>query len=144
VTIRRLESTDDGLDERCHAEVSLRLPPRWGVAALRDRLGALPLGTGVSLAPLGGEEPHRDDNRSALARAFRVAIRASGGAPVATLKTGTSDMNVLAPHWAVPTLAYGPGDSTLDHTPSERLDLAEYRRASEVLVAALAALTERG
>ena len=75
----------------------------------------------------------RHPRDSVLARALRVAIRQAGGTPVFKLKTGTSDMNVVAPHWNAPTLAYGPGDSRLDHTPEERLDLAEYDRAVAVL-----------
>ena len=46
-------------------------------------------------------------------------------------------MNVVAPHWPVPMLAYGPGDANLDHTPEERLPLDEYLRAVEVLGAVL-------
>jgi LysW-gamma-L-lysine carboxypeptidase len=53
-----------------------------------------------------------------------------------TVKTGTSDMNV-GPVWQCPIVAYGPGDSTLDHTPNEQLDLDEYHRAIEVLTAVL-------
>jgi len=60
------------------------------------------------------------------------------------LKTGTSDMNVVAPHWPVPMLAYGPGDSNLDHTPEERLPLAEYLQAVEVLASVLASLAGPG
>jgi LysW-gamma-L-lysine carboxypeptidase len=49
------------------------------------------------------------------------------------LKTGTSDMNVVAPVWRCPIVAYGPGDSALDHTPNEHLDLDEYWKAVNVL-----------
>uniref|UniRef100_UPI0025C3D894 M20/M25/M40 family metallo-hydrolase n=1 Tax=Deinococcus sp. TaxID=47478 RepID=UPI0025C3D894 len=66
--------------------------------------------------------------------------RAQGGTPTFKVKTGTSDMNVVAELWPVPTLAYGPGDSSLDHTPEERLDLAEYDRAVAVLTEALTRL----
>ncbi|WP_370635254.1 M20/M25/M40 family metallo-hydrolase [Deinococcus sp. 6YEL10] len=66
--------------------------------------------------------------------------RRYGVTPVFKVKTGTSDMNVVAGHWPVPTLAYGPGDSALDHTPEERLDLAEYDRAVTVLREALTRL----
>jgi LysW-gamma-L-lysine carboxypeptidase len=37
-------------------------------------------------------------------------------------------------------LAYGPGDSTLDHTPDEHIVVAEYKSAIEVLVHALTQL----
>jgi LysW-gamma-L-lysine carboxypeptidase len=54
------------------------------------------------------------------------------------VKTGTADMNVVAPHWPqTPIVAYGPGDSSLDHTPHEHIDLTEYLRAIEVLTATL-------
>ena len=34
-------------------------------------------------------------------------------------------------------VAYGPGDSSLDHTPNEHLELAEFERAVNVLTEAL-------
>ena len=74
---------------------------------------------------------------SPLARAFTAAFRAAELPPRFKHKTGTSDMNVLGPVWQCPIGAYGPGDSTLDHTPDERLVLAEYLRAIEVLQTAL-------
>jgi [amino group carrier protein]-lysine/ornithine hydrolase len=49
------------------------------------------------------------------------------------LKTGTSDMNVVAPVWKCPIVAYGPGDSALDHTPNEHLELDEFWKAVNVL-----------
>ncbi len=46
-------------------------------------------------------------------------------------------MNVVGPVWNCPILAYGPGDSSLDHTPDEHLDLAEFRQAIAVLARVL-------
>ena len=46
-------------------------------------------------------------------------------------------MNVVGPVWQCPILAYGPGDSSLDHTPHEQIDLADYHRAIAVLTAVL-------
>jgi LysW-gamma-L-lysine carboxypeptidase len=37
-------------------------------------------------------------------------------------------------------VAYGPGDSKLDHTPNERIEVAEYLRAIDILAAALTSL----
>jgi [amino group carrier protein]-lysine/ornithine hydrolase len=42
--------------------------------------------------------------------------------------------------WKCPIVAYGPGDSALDHTPDEHIDLDEYLRAVRVLTSALARL----
>ncbi len=52
-------------------------------------------------------------------------------------KTGTSDMNVLGPAWNCPIAAYGPGDSRLDHTPDEHIELREFSRAIDVLAEVL-------
>ena len=57
------------------------------------------------------------------------------------IKTGTADLNLVAPAWNCPGLAYGPGDSTLDHTPNEHLDLKEFLLAEKVLVDVLNQLT---
>ncbi|MCB0360215.1 MAG: M20/M25/M40 family metallo-hydrolase, partial [Bdellovibrionales bacterium] len=64
-----------------------------------------------------------------------------GGEPRLFLKTGTADMNVLAAGWpSCPMVAYGPGDSALDHTPNEHLPVADYQRAQNILRSALEAL----
>ena len=42
-------------------------------------------------------------------------------------------MNVAGQAWSCPIVAYGPGDSALDHTPNEHLDLAEYHQAMAIL-----------
>lgn len=65
--------------------------------------------------------------------ALRAGIRRHAGAPTEKVKLGTSDMNVVGPAWNVPIAAYGPGDSRLDHTDEEHLDLAEYLTAIDVL-----------
>ena len=58
---------------------------------------------------------------------------AAGGSATFKVKSGTSDMNILAPAWGCPMVAYGPGDSRYDHTPMERLALADYTRSIAVL-----------
>ena len=71
---------------------------------------------------------------------FRGAIRHIGGhdiRPGIVVKTGTSDMNVVAPVWRCPILAYGAGDSSLDHTPSEHVVLEEWWKAVLVVEEAL-------
>jgi LysW-gamma-L-lysine carboxypeptidase len=76
----------------------------------------------------------KNSKNNELVRAMLAAIRSQGGEPRFKKKTGTSDMNVAAEAWAgVPIIAYGPGDSKLDHRPDERLDLEEYRRSIRVL-----------
>lgn len=140
LSLQALASENDGMRQRCRATLSFRLPPRWAPVALEERLRVLALPWGSALSFTGGEAAVRHPRDSVVARAFRVAIRAAGGRPRGKVKTGTSDMNVVAPHWQVPTLAYGPGDASYDHTPEERLSLDEYLRAVDVWRAALAQL----
>ncbi|WP_293914099.1 [LysW]-lysine hydrolase [Deinococcus sp.] len=137
-TIQALSSGSDGLEQLAHGSFGLRLPLHVAPQQARQQLGALLADLeSLSLDFVGDETAVRYGRDTPLARALRIAIRQQGGTPVFKVKTGTSDMNVVAHHWPVPTLAYGPGDSTLDHTPQERLDLAEYDRAVVILRSAL-------
>jgi len=94
--------------------------------------------TDLQLSFAGAERTHKAAKTTPLVRAFLSSIRAAQGTPRFVLKTGTSDMNVVAPGWpATSFVAYGPGDSNLDHTPDEHIDLTEYARAIGVLVGVL-------
>jgi [amino group carrier protein]-lysine/ornithine hydrolase len=95
--------------------------------------------TTVEFGFRGREAPWRSDRQNALVRSFLTAIRGTDATvqPGFVLKTGTSDMNVVAPIWQCPIVAYGPGDSALDHTPHEHLSLDEYWRAIAVVEAML-------
>lgn len=145
-TLAAIASRDDGIEQRARAAIGVRLPPELAPEAaaaelrrLVDALGS-ELGVELHLATDGFETAYRGPRDTVLTRAFRRAIRAEGGAPRTLLKTGTSDMNVVAPVWDVPMLAYGPGDSALDHTPDERLDVGEYLRSIRIVGGALDAL----
>ena len=139
-TVQSLSSEADGLTQRASASLGLRLPLGLGPQEAEAALRGLGQGLPVTLSFAGHETAVRHGRDNPLTRALRVAIRAAGGTPVFKFKSGTSDMNVVAPHWPVPTLAYGPGDSSLDHTPHEHLELAEYDRAVSVLRLALTRL----
>jgi LysW-gamma-L-lysine carboxypeptidase len=136
--LRGMESRSDGLTEVVTMALGLRLPPGCDQNALaaRIRTWAQP-----GVAELDDPEaPIRTDKNSRVARALVAAIRQRGGTPRFKVKTGTSDMNILAPAWHCPAVAYGPGDSLLDHAPNESLDVDEYLRAIDVLARALTTL----
>jgi len=141
LSLQGINSDSNGLSQRADAVVGLRLPPKLSPQAAekaaRDCLAPYP---GLSLSFAGHESAYRSPKDTPLTRAFRVAIRAAGGKPRLMVKTGTSDMNVVAPYWDVPMLAYGPGDADFDHRPDEQLPLAEYQRAIDVLQLALVRL----
>jgi [amino group carrier protein]-lysine/ornithine hydrolase len=116
------------------------LPIEMDVPALKHHLSAMAEPGRVSF--YADEVPFRAGKNTELARAFTAAIRMAGGEPAFKVKTGTSDMNAVGPVWNCPIVAYGPGDSNLDHTPNEHLDLAEYGRAIDVLTDVLHTLAQ--
>jgi LysW-gamma-L-lysine carboxypeptidase len=132
----------DGLTERAELRVGYRVPPGITTTELEREVRTIAAGHGgdarVTVEKIASEEPARTPRTSSLARAFVGAIAESGGEVTFKVKSGTSDMNILAPAWGCPMVAYGPGDSRYDHTPIERLALADYMRAIAVLRGVLA------
>ncbi len=142
VTLRGLASGGDGLEEWAELHIGARLPLDWPperwYAALRERLAD----HHATVEPHGYPIPaYVADRRTPLVRAFLRAIRAQGARPGLVRKTGTADLNIVAPVWQCPAVAYGPGDAALDHTPHEHLALDEYARAVQVLTEVLRDLT---
>jgi LysW-gamma-L-lysine carboxypeptidase len=123
--------TDDGLVVDATLEYQLRIPPSTTATALQECAeSALEDGSLSWAAPI---PPVMVSPRTPVARALRASIRETVGEPRLVRKTGTSDMNVYASAWDCPMATYGPGDSTLDHAPDERLSLAAFDRSIDVL-----------
>jgi LysW-gamma-L-lysine carboxypeptidase len=76
------------------------------------------------------------DTNHPLCRAMVAAIRGAGLQARYVRKSGSADMNITI-HAGVPTIAYGPGDSLLDHTPNEFILIEDYRKSIEILRGAL-------
>jgi LysW-gamma-L-lysine carboxypeptidase len=134
--------TSDGLVERAELRIGYRIPPGITTAELEAEVRAIAAEhvgeAGVEIERTSAEEPARTARTTPLARAFVGAIADAGGKATYKVKSGTSDMNILAPAWGCPMVAYGPGDSRYDHTPMERLSLNDYARSIRVLQSVLA------
>jgi LysW-gamma-L-lysine carboxypeptidase len=152
-SLRHIQTSSDGLANRAEVKVGLRLPPDFDVdtfaAAARAWAGTADTSTTDAVSALStslqiyGYEPAFHGLRSSpLARAFNAALRQAGARPRFKLKTGTSDMNVVGPVWDCPIVAYGPGDSLLDHTPNEHIVLAEYLQSIQILQTVISSLYE--
>lgn len=137
-SIRAFHSENDGIHETAILKLGFRLPTRFPVETFQHFLSGT--AGAAELAFSGGEAAVRTGKSNALVKAFLQSIRQHGGDPKFKVKTGTSDMNVVAPHWSCPMLAYGPGDSSLDHTPQEHVEIEEYLRAIDVLESVLRTL----
>lgn len=133
-SIRDINTWQEGVNGVAEMTVGLRLPPNVKPDDIRHRF---PASDGATVSGRGAECAFSGDKNSALSRHFRRAIRAKGGVPRFVYKTGTSDMNIVGPRWGCPIVAYGPGDSALDHTPDEHIHLDEYLRAIDVLTQVL-------
>jgi [amino group carrier protein]-lysine/ornithine hydrolase len=164
---RFITSTSTDMHDRVDAQIAWRLPLGFDIEGFVAELmrwtsahvGA-PAPAVAPLAAIGGEQvriagerttlefrfrgweqPWRAERNNALVRSFLSAIRSADASlqPGFVFKTGTSDMNVVGPVWRCPIVAYGPGDSALDHTPAEQLSLDEYWKAIGVVEAMLRA-----
>jgi LysW-gamma-L-lysine carboxypeptidase len=140
LSLRGLSSGGDGFEEWAAIQVGARLPPGLPPTDWYARLAqALP---GEQVEPLGFPAPaFQAEKNTPLARAFLAAIRQQQGQPGYVLKSGTADINIVAPVWGCPAVAYGPGDSSLDHTPHEHIVVEEYHQAVEALRQVLRQLT---
>jgi LysW-gamma-L-lysine carboxypeptidase len=138
-SLRYIHSDDDAFTDRVAMRIGMRVPVGLTIEQVEHRISKFADG-GAHITFSSKEEPFRAEKSNALVRAFLGAIRDVGGQPSFTSKTGTADMNIVGPVWNCPILAYGPGDSALDHTPNEHLDLAEYERAINVLSRVLSVL----
>jgi LysW-gamma-L-lysine carboxypeptidase len=130
-TLLAFESGTDGMQAEARLEANFRLPPSLNLTAAQTRIrDAVYPGTAV----FGHAElAYRAPRDTPLVASFVRSIRDESLRPRFKVKTGTSDMNVVAPVWCCPTLAYGPGDSSLDHTPHENVPIEEYLRGIRVL-----------
>jgi len=135
-SLRGMQSGEDGFKAWAKLSIGARLPldmpPEPWYARLTELAGT------AWLEKRGYSIPAwQCDKNTPLIRALLSGIRAQGGKPAFVNKTGTADLNIVAPAWACPAAVYGPGDSALDHTPNEHIALDEYGRAVAALTAAL-------
>lgn len=87
-------------------------------------------------------EPIEVDRTNPVVRALERGIRTERGRPTLWRKSGTSDLNLVAPAWGVSGAAYGPGDPHLDHTAGEWVSERELARSVRVLESAFQELAE--
>lgn len=88
-------------------------------------------------------DPFEIDPRSPIVRALSWSIRKVRRKPATLLrKTGTGDMNVLSRAMKIPTVTYGPGNSHLDHTSNENIDIQEFLDGIQVYQETILRLVE--
>jgi LysW-gamma-L-lysine carboxypeptidase len=133
--LREFSTFSDGLSDGVDMSIVVRIPPGLQASELKQQVQNWCNGAQLKFYP--SDPPFQADKNTPLVRAMLRSIRAKGGRPRFKLKTGTSDMNIVGPVWKCPIVAYGPGDSSLDHTPEEHIEITEFRRAIDVVARAL-------
>ncbi|MBK9778513.1 MAG: [LysW]-lysine hydrolase [Anaerolineales bacterium] len=145
LTLRGMDSDSNEFEQWARLKIGVRLPvevsPEDWYQILNETLKVSETFR-VFIEPIGFPVPAwKCEKNSLLVRSFLSGIRSQGGEPRFVYKTGTADLNIVAPVWGCPAVVYGPGDSALDHTPNEHIYLEDYRKAVDVLSAALEKLT---
>ena len=134
-TLRGMTSQQDGFVETAELRINIRLPLGITQHELESHLTKL---AGDGQIVVEDYIPaYKGEKNNALVRGLLSGIRNVGGQPGFNIKTGTSDMNLVGPVWGCPIVAYGPGDSGLDHTPEEHILMSEYLAAVQILSHAL-------
>jgi LysW-gamma-L-lysine carboxypeptidase len=141
LTLRGLASGSHDFEQWARLNVGVRLPidvsPEAWYAKLKE------ITNDATVESIGFPVPAwKCEKNSQLVRCFLNAIRSQGGEPRFVYKTGTADLNIVAPVWKCPALVYGPGDSSLDHTADEHIVLEDYTNSVDVLCCALQKLVE--
>ncbi len=133
-TLIGFSSSQSNYDETATLHIGVRLPQDLNPRDWYSQLNVIGSRGNTEIRPTGHPiSAYQADRYSPLVRAFLGGIRVIGGKPGFVLKTGTADLNIIAPVWRCPAVAYGPGDSSLDHTPDEHISLGEYQKAVGVL-----------
>jgi [amino group carrier protein]-lysine/ornithine hydrolase len=141
LTLRGMNSDSNDFEQWTQLRVGVRLPVDVTPEDWYEKLNAIIGDCYLSIEPVGYAIPAwKSEKNNSVVRAFLSGIRSQGGEPRFVYKTGTADSNIVAPVWGCPVVVYGPGDSSLDHTPNEHLDLNEYKKAVDVLREALVRL----
>jgi LysW-gamma-L-lysine carboxypeptidase len=141
LTLRGMNSGQDGFEQWAHLNLGVRLPLEVSPQDWYEKLESL--AGEARIERLGFPVPAwACEKNTPLVRAFLSAIRSQGGEPRFVYKTGTADLNLVAPTWKCPALVYGPGDSSLDHAPEEHIGLEEYEKSVHVLCHAVRGLAK--
>lgn len=134
VTLRGTESGSDDFEQWARLRVGVRLPIDVSPEDWYTKLHAITGNRQIEVERVGfAVSAWACEKNTQLVRAFLSGIRSQGGEPRFVYKTGTADLNIVAPVWNCPAVVYGPGDSALDHTPNEHIELQDYVRAVRVL-----------
>jgi LysW-gamma-L-lysine carboxypeptidase len=141
VTVFRGGSYSNVVPKACTVTLDIRTPPGTASATVESELEEVVggyartrPGADIRLRFAEATEAYEAPKSSLIVRAFqRSIIKNLSARPVFTHKTGTGDLNTLAQRMGIPCVAYGPGDSRLEHTDAEHVEVGDYLDSIKVL-----------
>jgi LysW-gamma-L-lysine carboxypeptidase len=145
LTLVRGGNYSNVIPKSCSITLDVRTPPGAASADVQADLERIVAECAKARAHAGFEltfaeatEPYEVPKDSPVVRAFqRSIIKQLSARPILTHKTGTGDMNTLAQGMGIPCVTYGPGDSRLEHTDGEYVEVDDYLDSIRVLEGAI-------
>ncbi len=137
------ESSDNTIPNTCTFSIDIRIPPKITTHDLKASIEniieetkkshLINNNTRIVLQILSEIESCESDPNNLLPNALRWAIfKTTEKKPVFVKKTGTSFTNLIAAHYDIPVITYGPGDPKLEHSDAEFIEIEEYLRVIEI------------
>jgi LysW-gamma-L-lysine carboxypeptidase len=135
---------------KCTALIDVRIPPQLTCSQVHEEINKKlsqyqtsnpKVSVNMKIEDL--IEPFETNKDSLLVQVLSSTIRKlKGKQPMLLRKTGSGDMNFLGRALNVPIVTYGPGNSKLDHTSNEHIEIEEYLSSIQILSEALMKLFE--
>ncbi len=122
----------------CEMDIDIRFPPTIKADSIIDILNFFikKLKTkyeySINIDIKSKIEAYELDQGNMLIGALRWAIfQSTDKKPVLIKKTGTTFSNMIANHYKIPVITYGPGDPKLEHTNDEYIEIEDFIQAIE-------------
>ncbi|NLB77000.1 MAG: M20/M25/M40 family metallo-hydrolase, partial [Crenarchaeota archaeon] len=120
--------------------LDIRVPIQYTTTQVYDKMMKIIAGyqntnpkVGIKTSVLDTVEPFEANKATRLVHVLSSSVRKVLNKPATLLrKTGTGDMNILGKSMNLPIVTYGPGDSHLDHTVDEHIEIQEYLNTIEI------------
>jgi len=120
------------LPENARAYVNIRFPRPYEPNSILEEVLELSRKYDVKLKLIDETPPIEVKLNTRIGRALIRGCLRNGVKPRIVRKTGTSDMNVLA-RISKDIAAFGPGDSRLAHTCSEKISIEDIVKAAKII-----------
>ncbi|NVM53405.1 MAG: M20/M25/M40 family metallo-hydrolase [Candidatus Helarchaeota archaeon] len=140
ITVIQAGEATNILPDSCSVDIDIRFPAGIKAKQIITEIESIieeleqETGTKIKHRILSQIEGYRTNKDTKVVKALQQAIEDTTGSEANFLrKAGTNFMTIIGNRLQIPVISYGPGDPSLEHTPIEHLDIAEYQKTIDVL-----------